>query len=214
MGEGAGMLLLETAEHAARRGAKALAELRSVGLSTDAHHATAPHSDGDGAFRAMQAALRAGSLSVAQLDYINAHSTSTPTGDEIELKAICRLAEGREAGAAPLLVSSTKGATGHLLGAAGAVEAAFTVLALRHQQLPPTINLDAPCGPSSSAVAHVTLADAPAGRPIDSAICNSFGFGGMNGSVLFAACPEGGPAAAYEEGETPMHRAVGGGGIR
>ena len=127
IGEGAAVLLLEAAEHASARDAVPLAELRAVGLSSDAHHITAPSEGGAGALRAMRAALRAGGVGVDELDYINAHATSTPTGDLAEALAIEALAAGRSATAAPLRVSSAKGATGHLLGAAGAVEAAYTV---------------------------------------------------------------------------------------
>mmetsp|Transcript_10075 Transcript_10075/g.22457 ORF Transcript_10075/g.22457 Transcript_10075/m.22457 type:complete len:189 (+) Transcript_10075:863-1429(+) len=182
-------MVLETSEHAARRGARAMAELCAVGLSADGHHATAPHPTGDGAFRAMKAALDACGLDADELDYVNAHATSTPAGDAVELAALCELAGTRRS--MPLLVSSTKGSTGHLLGAAGAVESAFTVLSLRHQQVPPTINLTSPCIPSSPSIQHVTLSAPMSHRSIVNAMCNSFGFGGMNGSVLFASCPDG-----------------------
>ena len=188
MGEGAGVLLLEEEGHARRRGARVLAELRAVGLSSDAHHITQPPADGDGALRAMRAALAEGGIGVEQLDYINAHATSTPAGDAAEAHAIDTLAADRPAGAPPLLVSSTKGATGHLLGAAGAVEAAFTVLALSRGTPPPTINLDHP-DPDGLGFEHVRLG-APAGataRPLRAALSNSFGFGGVNGSALFVA---------------------------
>ena len=216
LGEGAGVLVLETAEHAARRGARVLAELCGVGLSADAHHITSPPEDGHGALRAMRAALRdadrgGGSSAEGQggggggggaldaLDYVNAHGTSTPLGDAAELRALSQLAAARAAGSAPILVSSTKGATGHLLGAAGAVEAGFTVLALHHQRAPPTLNLQQP-EPSPEelgGVAHVTLAssasqEAAGARPvIRSALSNSFGFGGVNTSLLFARARSG-----------------------
>ena len=195
LGEGAAVLVLEECEHARARGATILAELTGVGLSSDAHHITAPSEDGDGALRAMRAALRAAgggrgnpdgaAAALARLDYINAHATSTPVGDAAELHAISRLAAERAAGSPPLLVSSTKGATGHLLGAAGAVEAAFTVLALHEQRAPPTINLEAAEPSGLDGVEHVTTAADHADRPLRTALCNSFGFGGVNASLLF-----------------------------
>jgi 3-oxoacyl-[acyl-carrier-protein] synthase II len=182
MGEGAGVLVLEELEHARRRGAKIYAEVVGYGLAGDAHHITAPADDGDGGYRAMRAAIRNAGMEPADIDYINAHGTSTPLGDEIELGAVERLF-GQAAGKTTM--SSTKSAIGHLLGAAGAVEAAFSILALRDQIAPPTINLDNP-----SVDTALDLA-ANAARPmkIDVAMSNSFGFGGTNASVVFKTAP-------------------------
>jgi 3-oxoacyl-[acyl-carrier-protein] synthase II len=178
MGEGAGVLVLEEYEHAKARGAKIYAEVTGYGLSGDAHHITAPASDGDGGFRAMSAALRDAGLQPSDISYINAHGTSTPLGDEIELGALERLL-GDAAGQA--VMSSTKSAIGHLLGAAGAVEAAFSCLAIRDQIAPPTINLDNPSVETAiDLVPHTAKA-----MKIDVALSNSFGFGGTNASVVF-----------------------------
>ena len=178
MGEGAGVLVLEEYEHAKARGAKIYAEVVGYGLAGDAYHITAPAEDGDGGFRAMQAALKDAGLAMADVDYINAHGTSTPLGDEIELGAVTRLLGDAAAGAT---MSSTKSATGHLLGAAGAIEGAFSVLAIRDQIAPPTINLDNP-----SVETKIDLVPNKA-KPmkIDVALSNSFGFGGTNASVVF-----------------------------
>jgi len=178
MGEGAGMLVLEELEHAKARGAKIYAEVIGYGLAGDAYHITAPAEDGDGGFRAMKAALKDAGISMADVDYINAHGTSTPLGDEIELGAVERLL-GDAADKATM--SSTKSATGHLLGAAGAIEAAFACLAIRDQVAPPTINLDNP-----SIETKIDLVPHKA-KPmkIDVALSNSFGFGGTNASVIF-----------------------------
>ena len=182
MGEGAGVLVLEELEHARSRGAKIYAEVVGYGLAGDAHHITAPAEDGDGGFRAMRAALRNAGLEPGDINYVNAHGTSTPLGDEIELGAVERLFGPA---AARLTMSSTKSAIGHLLGAAGAVEAAFSVLALRDQVAPPTINLDNP-----SVTTAIDLAPHVA-KPmkIDFAMSNSFGFGGTNASVVFKTAP-------------------------
>jgi 3-oxoacyl-[acyl-carrier-protein] synthase II len=178
LGEGAGVLVLEEYEHAKARGAKIYAEVKGYGLSGDAYHITAPASDGDGGFRAMKASLMDAGLTAADVDYINAHGTSTPLGDEIELGAVERLLG--EA-AADATMSSTKSAIGHLLGAAGAVEACFTCLAIRDQVAPPTINLDNPSVETKiDLVAH-----AKKPMKIDVALSNSFGFGGTNASLVF-----------------------------
>ena len=178
MGEGAGVLVLEEYEHAKARGAKIYAEVAGYGLAGDAYHITAPAADGDGGFRAMTAALKDAGITMADVDYINAHGTSTPLGDEIELGAVTRLLGDA---AAKATMSSTKSATGHLLGAAGAIEAAFSVLAIRDQIAPPTINLDNP-----SIETKIDLVPHKA-KPmkIDVALSNSFGFGGTNASVVF-----------------------------
>ena len=183
MGEGAGAVVLEEYEHAKRRGARIYAELIGYGLSGDAFHITAPAEDGDGALRCMQAALRRAGISPGEVDYINAHGTSTPLGDEIELKAVERLV-GNAAG--HITMSSTKSSIGHLLGAAGAVEAIFCLLAIRDQVVPPTINLD---NPSVDTV--IDLAPhKPRKRSVNVALSNSFGFGGTNASVVFSRVPD------------------------
>ena len=178
MGEGAGIVVLEELEHALARGAKIYAEVIGYGLAGDAYHITAPAEDGDGGFRAMKAAIKDAGISPADIDYINAHGTSTPLGDEIELGAVERIL-GDAAGKATM--SSTKSATGHLLGAAGAIEAAFVCLAIRDQIAPPTINLDNP----SVATAIDLVPHKAKPMKIDIALSNSFGFGGTNASVLF-----------------------------
>jgi 3-oxoacyl-[acyl-carrier-protein] synthase II len=182
MGEGAGALMLEELEHARARGAKIYAEVIGYGLAGDAYHITAPAEDGDGGYRAMEAAIAHAGIDAADIDYINAHGTSTPLGDEIELGAVERLL-GQAAGKTAM--SSTKSSIGHLLGAAGAVEAAFSVLALRDQIAPPTINLDNP-----SVETPLDLVPNKA-KPmkIDIALSNSFGFGGTNASVVFKKAP-------------------------
>jgi 3-oxoacyl-[acyl-carrier-protein] synthase II len=182
MGEGAGMLVLEELEHAKKRGAKIYAEVIGYGLAGDAFHITAPAEDGDGGFRAMKAAIKQAGLEPADIDYINAHGTSTPLGDEIELGAVERLFGNA---AAKTAMSSTKSAIGHLLGAAGAVEAAFCVLALRDQIAPPTINLDNPS--VDTPIDLVPNLAKP--RKIDIALSNTFGFGGTNASVVFKSAP-------------------------
>jgi len=178
MAEGAGAVVLEEYDHAKQRGAKIYAELIGYGLSGDAYHITAPAPDGDGAFRCMKAALKRAGISPGDVDYINAHGTSTPLGDEIELGAVQRLV-GNAAGG--LSMSSTKSSIGHLLGAAGAVEAIFSILAIRDQVVPPTINLDNP-----SVETPIDLVPHQAKkRSISVALSNSFGFGGTNASLVF-----------------------------
>jgi len=178
MGEGAGVVVLEDLEHAKARGAKIYAEITGYGLSGDAYHITAPAPDGDGAFRCMTMALKRAGISAGDIDYINAHGTSTPLGDEIELGAVQRLL-GNAAGRTSM--SSTKSCIGHLLGAAGAVEAIFCILAIRDGVAPPTINLDNPSVETPiDLVPHVARK-----RDIDTALSNSFGFGGTNASLIF-----------------------------
>lgn len=178
MGEGAGVVVLEALEHAQQRGAKIYAEVVGYGMSGDAYHITSPSPDGDGAYRCMKAALKRAGLEAADIDYINAHGTSTPLGDEIELGAVTRLVGNA---ASKISMSSTKSSTGHLLGAAGAIEAIFTVLAIRDQIAPPTINLD---NPSVETVIDLVPHQARP-RPIEVALSNSFGFGGTNASLVF-----------------------------
>jgi 3-oxoacyl-[acyl-carrier-protein] synthase II len=177
MGEGAGVVILEELEHAKRRGAKIYAEVIGYGLSGDAYHITSPSPDGDGGFRSMSAALKRAGLSPSDLDYINAHGTSTPLGDEIELGAVERLLGNA---ASKIAMSSTKSSTGHLLGAAGAIEAIFAVLAIRDNIAPPTINLENPS--VETAIDLVPLIAKK--REINVALSNSFGFGGTNASVI------------------------------
>jgi 3-oxoacyl-[acyl-carrier-protein] synthase II len=178
MGEGAGIVVLEEYEHAMARGAKIYAEVVGYGLSGDAYHITAPSEDGDGAYRCMSAALGRAGFDASEIDYVNAHGTSTPLGDEIELRAVERLMGGKSAG---LTMSSTKSAVGHLLGAAGAVEAIFSVLAIRDNIAPPTLNLDDP-----SVETEIDLVPHKAkSKTIDRALSNSFGFGGTNASLVF-----------------------------
>jgi len=182
MGEGAGCLVLEEYEHAKARGAKIYAEVMGYGLAGDAYHITAPAENGDGGFRAMKAAIGHAGIDPSQIDYINAHGTSTPLGDEIELGAVERML-GNAAGKATM--SSTKSSIGHLLGAAGAVEAAFAVLALRDQIAPPTINLDNP----SVATPIDLVANKAKPMSIEYALSNSFGFGGTNASLVLKKAP-------------------------
>jgi 3-oxoacyl-[acyl-carrier-protein] synthase II len=178
MGEGAGCVVLEELEHAKARGARIYAEAIGYGLSGDAYHITAPSPDGDGAYRCMTMAMKRAGIGAADLDYINAHGTSTPLGDEIELGAVQRLV-GNDAG--KVSMSSTKSCIGHLLGAAGAVEAIFSILAIRDGIAPPTINLDNP-----SIETPIDLVPHKARhRDIDTALSNSFGFGGTNASLIF-----------------------------
>ena len=178
MGEGSAVLVVEEYEHAKARGAKIYAEIAGYGMSGDAHHITAPAERHEGAFRSMQAAMRSGGFGPDQIGYVNAHGTSTPMGDDLELEAVERLF-GEDARG--LAMSSTKSATGHLLGAAGAVEAIFSILAIRDGVAPPTLNLDAPSRESViDRVAHTAQE-----RPISVALSNSFGFGGTNASIIF-----------------------------
>ena len=180
MGEGAGVVVLEELEHAKARGARIYAEVVGYGLSGDAHHITAPPEDGNGAYRAMQSALKRAGLDPSDIDYINAHGTSTPLGDEIEVGAVKRLFGDA---VKTISMSSTKSAIGHLLGAAGAVEAIFSILAIRDNVVPPTLNLDKP----SASCADVDLTPHVAKeRPVRRTLSNSFGFGGTNASVVLA----------------------------
>ncbi len=177
MGEGAGIVVLEPYERAKARGAKIYAEVIGYGMSGDAYHITAPSESGDGAFRCMRAALKRAGVTPSEIDYVNAHGTSTPMGDEIELAAVERLF-GNSTG--KLAMSSTKSAIGHLLGAAGAVEAVFSVLAIRDNIAPPTLNLDNPS--VETAIDLVPNVAKP--REINTALSNSFGFGGTNASIV------------------------------
>jgi 3-oxoacyl-[acyl-carrier-protein] synthase II len=178
LGEGAGILVLEELEHAKRRCARIYAELVGYGLSGDAFHVTAPAPDGDGALRCMTAALRRAGVSPAEIDYVNAHGTSTQVGDEIEVAAVHRLIGNATS---RLSMSSTKSSIGHLLGAAGAVEAIFSILAIRDRVAPPTLNLDNPSVETSiDLVPHKARQ-----RDIDVVLSNSFGFGGTNASLVF-----------------------------
>lgn len=181
MGEGAGVVVLEEYEHAKKRGATIYAEVKGYGLSGDAHHITAPAPDGSGGFRAMQAALKRAGMNADEIDYVNAHGTSTPLGDEIELNAVRRLFGDH---ATKMSMSSTKSAIGHLLGAAGAVEAIYAVLAVRDNLVPPTLNLDNP----SESCRDIDLVPHQAKeRPVRAALSNSFGFGGTNASLVLTS---------------------------
>jgi 3-oxoacyl-[acyl-carrier-protein] synthase II len=178
MGEGAGVLVLEELEHAKARGAKIYAEIGGYGMSGDAYHITAPAEHHDGAFRAMKAAFKNGRLTPADVQYVNAHGTSTPMGDDLELEAVENMFGDAAKG---LAMSSTKSATGHLLGAAGAIEAIFSILAIRDNVAPPTLNLHSPS--RESVIDRVALQAQE--RKIDVVLSNSFGFGGTNASVIF-----------------------------
>jgi len=182
MGEGSGIVVLEELEHAKRRGAKIYGEIIGYGMSGDAHHITAPADDGNGGFRAMKMALKRAGLAPDAIDYINAHGTSTPLGDEIELGAVKRLFGDH---AYKLSMSSTKSSIGHLLGAAGAVEAIYSLLAIRDGVVPPTLNLDNPSPSCDIDLVPHTAKE----RKVRVAMSNSFGFGGTNASVIFAAAP-------------------------
>jgi len=178
IGEGAGILILESLEYAERRGAKILAEIVGYGMSGDAHHITAPEENGDGAYRVMRAAIRDARLEPHQVDYVNAHGTSTPLGDAIETKAMKRVFGEH---ARKIAVSSTKSMTGHLLGGAGGLEAGISVLALRDQVLPPTINQETPDPECDLDYIPNHMRKAP----VQHALSNSFGFGGTNAALLF-----------------------------
>lgn len=178
MGEGAGIVILEELEHAKKRGAKIYGEYAGYGLSGDAHHITAPAADGNGGFRAMQAALRNAGMNADQIDYVNAHGTSTPLGDEIELGAVKRLFGDH---AYKISMSSTKSSIGHLLGGAGSVEAIFAIKAMNEGIVPPTLNLNDPSeGCDIDLVPHKAKE-----RKVDAVLSNSFGFGGTNASLVF-----------------------------
>jgi len=177
MGEGAGVLVLEELEHAKARGAKIYAEVIGYGMSGDAYHITAPAPDGDGAYRCMKAAIKRAGISAHDIDYINAHGTSTPLGDEIELRAVERLLGNK---AENTSMSSTKSSIGHLLGAAGAVEAIFSILAIRDNVCPPTLNLENPS--VETAIDLVALKARK--KEVDTVLSNSFGFGGTNASLI------------------------------
>ena len=179
MGEGAGVLVLEEYEHALRRGANIYAEVVGYGLSGDAHHITAPTPDGDGGYRSMQLALKRAGLKSADIDYINAHGTSTPLGDEIEHGAVKRLLNG---GAGKVSMSSTKSSIGHLLGAAGAVEAIFSALAVAHNMVPPTLNLEHPSEGCDLDLVPLIAKK----RIVRAALSNSFGFGGTNATLIMS----------------------------
>ena len=181
MGEGAGIVVLEEYEHAKARGAKIYAEVIGYGLTGDAYHVTAPHPEGDGAYRSMQMALRKAGLEPKDIDYINAHGTSTPLGDELELGAVRRLFGDA---IKTVSMSSTKSMIGHLLGGAGAVESIFCILALRDQIVPPTINLD---NPSESCEGVDLVPKVAKQRPVKAVLNNSFGFGGTNASLVMRA---------------------------
>ena len=178
MGEGAGVVVLEEYEHAVKRGAKIYAELGGYGMSGDAYHITAPAEHHEGAFRAMRAALKNGGVEPEEIRYVNAHGTSTPLGDDLELEAVEKLFGDAARG---LAMSSTKSAVGHMLGAAGAVEAIFSILAVRDNVAPPTLNLDNPS--RETVIDRVAHTAQP--RKIDMALSNSFGFGGTNASIIF-----------------------------
>jgi 3-oxoacyl-[acyl-carrier-protein] synthase II len=179
MGEGAGIVVLEEYERAKKRGAKVYGEVVGYGMTGDAYHVTAPHPEGSGAFRSMEMALKRAGMAPGEIDYVNAHGTSTPMGDELELGAVKRLFGADVAG---MSMSSTKSAIGHLLGGAGAVESIFALLAMRDQVVPPTLNLDDPCEGAEGVdlVPHQAKE-----RKVEAVLNNSFGFGGTNATVVF-----------------------------
>lgn len=180
MGEGAGIVVLEELEHAKKRGAKIYGEVIGYGMSGDAHHVTAPAPDGSGGFRSMQAAVKRAGINPSDIDYVNAHGTSTPMGDEIELNAVRRLFGSA---ADDMCMSSTKSAIGHLLGAAGSVEAIFSILAMEHGVVPPTLNLD---NPSEGCEGINLVAHQAQERQVNTILSNSFGFGGTNASLVIS----------------------------
>eukprot|EP00941_MAST-03F_sp_MAST-3F-sp1_P006038 g6038.t1 len=189
MGEGSAIMILEEREMALARGANIYAEIRGYGLSGDAHHITLP--SGEGAIACMRAALQGSGLELSDVDYVNAHATSTPRGDQVEFDALCNLFRKENAKKTPLMVSSTKGAVGHLLGAAGALEAVFSVQAIKYNVAPPTLNLETPLCASeecSDGDREIELihGEARKGNPIRAVLSNSFGFGGTNASLLFS----------------------------
>ncbi len=181
MGEGAGVLVLEERKHAIARGANIYAEIKGYGMSGDAYHITAPAESGDGGFRAMQAAVKDAKLNVSNIDYINAHGTSTPLGDMIELRAIGKLLEGNIDRTS---ISSTKSATGHLLGAAGAIEAIYSILSIVNQVIPPTNNL---LNPDKETFGFDLVPINSKKRSVNNVLSNSFGFGGTNASLLIGS---------------------------
>ncbi len=183
MGEGAGAVVLEEYEHARARGATIYAEFKGYGLSGDAYHITSPAPDGDGGYRAMEMALKGANMTPGDIDYVNAHGTSTPMGDEIEVKAVERLFGNAANG---LHMSATKSSTGHLLGAAGAIEAVFSILAVRANKVPPTLNLDNPSFETKIDLVPWKAQD----KQVRTALSNSFGFGGTNASLIFAELPK------------------------
>ena len=182
MGEGSGIVVLEDLEHARKRGATIHAELIGYGMSGDAHHITSPPDDGNGGFRSMRSALKRAQLNPEDIDYVNAHGTSTPLGDEIELGAVKRLFGDAAYG---LSMSSTKSAIGHLLGAAGSVEAIFSIKAIENGVVPPTLNLENPSEGCDIDLVPKHAKD----RPVRYALSNSFGFGGTNASLIFTGPP-------------------------
>lgn len=180
MGEGAGIVVLEELEHAKKRGAKIYAELKGYGLSGDGYHITAPHPEGRGALRSMEVALKRSNLALSEIGYINAHGTSTPLGDEIEIAAVRRIFDGHQG---TVSISSTKSAIGHLLGAAGCVEAIFSILAMNEGILPPTLNLH---NPSENCRDFDLVPLKAKEKKINHVLSNSFGFGGTNASLVFS----------------------------